>query len=146
MLKKIKLDIESTIINLNDSGLPDGDPEISRTSRTGAMRISNDETVLSYKDSDENGSVSCSVTVRGGSVSVRREGAICSVMLFDTKEPYKTVYSVPPYKFDMEIVTERLDISLSELGGKIDIFYTIDVGGAKKNTKMKITASEVQEK
>lgn len=146
MLKKIKLDIESIITNLDDFGLPDGDPEVSRTSHAGVMRIASDETVLSYKDSDENGSVSCNVTVRGDSVSVRRDGAICSTMLFGTDEPYKTVYSIPPYKFDMEIVTLRLDTNLSELGGKIDVLYTMDVGGAKKNAKMRITVSEVQEK
>ena len=144
MLKKIKLDIESVITNLDDLGVPDGDPEINRTSHVGAMRTSNDETVFSYKESNENGSISCSVTVRGESVSVRREGAICSVMVFDTGEPYKTVYSIPPYSFDMVITTKKLEISLSERGGKIDILYTMDVGGAKKSTRMRITASEVQ--
>ena len=108
------------------------------------MRIADDETVLSYRESDENGTVSSSVTVRGGCVSVRREGAICSTMHFDTAEPFKTLYSIPPYKFDMEITTKRLDVSLSETGGKIDIMYRMDVGGAKKEARMKITVGEVR--
>ena len=143
MLKKIKLDIESVITDLDDFGLPDGEPETNRSSHMGAIRIAEDETVISYKDSDENGAVSCAVAIRGGSVSVRREGAICSVMVFDTDTPFKTVYSIPPYKFDMEIVTKRLDVSFDGGCGKINIVYHMNVGGAKKNAKMKITVREV---
>ena len=144
MLKKINLDIESTITDLDNFDLPEGEPEINRTSHVGAMRIADGETVLSYKDSDENGTLSCSVTVRGGTISVRRDGAIRSVMVFDTAEPFKSVYSIPPYTFDMEIVTKRLDISLTDTGGSIRILYRMNVGGAKKEALMKITASEVK--
>lgn len=146
MLKKINLDIESTITNLDDFGLPDGEPEKNHLSHTGVMRTAGDETVLSYKEASENGSISCSVTVRDGHVSVRREGAICSLMVFNTAEPFKTVYSIPPYKFDMEIITKRLDVSLTDAGGKITVIYRMDVGGAKKEARMKITASEVRAK
>ena len=86
MLKKIKLDIESTIADLDECGMPDGEPQISRTSHPGVMRIAEDEISLSYRESSENGCVSCAITVRGGLVSVRREGAIASVMLFDPEE------------------------------------------------------------
>ena len=143
MLKKIKLDIKSIIVDLDSCGLADGEPEINRSTLAGIMRIAADETVLSYKDKDENGSVSCSITVRENTVTVRREGAIASVMVFNTDEPFRTVYSVPPYKFDMEIKTKRLIADLSDSGGKIDILYVIDVGGTKREAKMSITASEV---
>ena len=144
MLKKIKLDIYSTIVDLDACGLADGEPEINRSSNMGAMRIAADETVLTYKDTDENGSVSCSVTLRESSVTVRREGAIASVMVFDEREPYKTVYSIPPYKFDMEIRTKRLRAELGEAGGVLDILYVMDVGGTRREAKMKITVSEVK--
>ena len=140
MLKKIKLDIESTIADLDECGMPDGEPEISRTSHPGVMRIAEDEISLSYRESNENGCVSCAITVRGGLVSVRREGAIASVMLFDPEEPFKTVYSIPPYKFDMEIVTKSLSVDVSEAGGKIDILYRMTVGGAVKEAEMSIRA------
>lgn len=143
MLKKIKLDIYSTIVDLDSCGLADGEPEINRSSNTGVMRIASDETVLTYKDADENGSVSCSVTLREGSATVKREGAIASVMVFDEREPYKTVYSIPPYKFDMEIRTKRLRAELGEAGGVLDILYVMDVGGTRREAKMKITVSEV---
>lgn len=143
MLKKIKLDIKSIIVDLDSCGPADGEPEINRSTLVGIMRIAADETVLSYKDKDENGSVSCSITVRENTVTVRREGAIASVMVFNTDEPFRTVYSVPPYKFDMEIKTKRLVADLSDSGGKIDILYVIDVGGTKREAKMSITASEV---
>ena len=138
MLKKIKLDIESTIADLDECGMPDGEPQISRTSHPGVMRVAADEISLSYRESDENGCVSCVITIRGGLVSVRREGAIVSVMLFDPDEPFKTIYSIPPYKFDMEITGKRIRSELSENGGRIDLRYSMKVGGAEKSAGMKI--------
>ena len=140
MLKKIRLDIESTITDLDERGMPDGEPQISRTSHPGVMRVAADEISLSYRESDENGCVSCVITIRGGLVSVRREGAIVSVMLFDPDEPFKTIYSIPPYKFDMEIVTESLSVDVCEAGGKINVLYGMNVGGAVKKAKMTILA------
>ncbi len=143
MLKKIKLNIESYIDNLDEHGLSDGEPEINRASHPGTMRISDGEVALTYKENTEGDPVTCSVTAKAGTVTVRRNGAVVSTMVFDEREIYKTVYCVPPYKFDMEIKTKRVKNSLSESGGTLEILYEMDIGGAKKETRMKITVSEV---
>ncbi len=143
MLKKIKLNIESHIDNLDDYGRLDTESESTNSSYTATMRISDGEIILAYKESDENGTVSCTVSLSGSTVSVRRNGAIVSTLVFDESQVYKTVYLVPPYKFDMEVKTLKLTSSLSEHGGDIDILYDMTVGGARKRARMKITACEV---
>ena len=143
MLKKIKLNIESYIDNLDEHGLSDGEPEINRASHPATMRISDGEVALTYKENGEGGPVTCSVTAKVGAVTVRRNGAVVSTMVFDEREIYKTVYCVPPYRFDMEIKTKRVRNSLSDSGGALEILYEMDIGGAKKQTRMKITVSEV---
>lgn len=143
MLKKIKLDIESHIDSLNEQGLPEGETESNISSFTGVMKIGEDEIAVSYKEVSENGTVNCTVVSDGERVTVRRNGAIVSVMVFDEKEPFRTIYTVPPYKFDMEINTRGLSSTLSEHGGAIDILYDMEIGGMTRTAKMKITVKEV---
>lgn len=143
MLKRIKLTIKSQIDNLDDYGLPDGDSEVNETSYNATMRISGEDISIAYKETDENGTVNCTVALLGSSVTVKRNGAIVSTMVFDKNEVYNTTYLIPPYKFDMEIKTKRLKSSFTESGGYIDILYDMTVGGASKKAQMKITAIEV---
>ena len=143
MLKKIKLNIESYIDSLDEHGLPEGETEENVSSFFGVMKLDGDEITVSYKEADENGTVNCSVVHTPGCVTVRRNGAIVSVMVFDEKEIFKTVYSIPPYKFDMEIKTKRLSSTLTEHGGALDILYEMNIGGMRRAAKMKITVKEV---
>lgn len=143
MLKKIKIDINSRIENLDDYGLSDGDIEASSTSHFGSLKIFEDEFKISYKEENEGGTVSCDILVTNSQVVVRRNGSIISTLVFCEQEPYETVYELPPYKFDMTVETKKIRSTLSENGGDLDILYEMSVGGAKKRTSMKITVSEV---
>ena len=132
MLKRIGLKIYSCIDNLDERGLPDGESEISSSCHSGAMKISGGEISLSYRESTEGGSVFSDILVHeSGSVTVRRSGAIDSTMHFDENEEYNTVYSLPPYKFDMTVRTKKIKNSLSVLGGTLEISYEMCVGGAE---------------
>jgi len=143
MLKKVKLKIYSYIDNLDASSLPEGEREISETEHSGAMKLSRGEISLSYRETTEGGSVFSDILVHeSGAVTVRRSGAIDSTMHFDEKEAYNTVYSLPPYKFDMTINTKRIRNTLAERGGTLEILYDMKLGGADKRVKMKIEVSE----
>lgn len=143
MLKKVKIKICSYIDNLDGAGLPEGEREVSESSHAGAMKLSSGEISLSYRENTEGGSVFSDILIHeSGAVTVRRSGAIDSTMHFDENEEYNTVYSLPPYKFDMTVRTKKIRSALSEQGGSLDIFYEMSVGGAEKRVKMKIEVSE----
>ena len=143
MLKKVKLNIKSHIDNLDGRGIPEGEPEISELTHSGAMKISGGEVSLSYRESTEGGSVFSDILVHeSGAVTVRRSGAIDSTIHFDENEEFHTVYSLPPYKFDMTVKTKEIKSSLSLFGGTLEIFYEMSVGGADKRVNMKIEVSE----
>lgn len=143
MLKKVTLKIESHIDNLDGHGLPEGEREISSSLHRAAMKISGGDVSLSYRENTEGGSVFSDILVHeSGSVTVRRSGAIDSTMHFDENEEYHTVYSLPPYKFDMTVKTKKIKSSLSLFGGSLEIFYEMSVGGADKRVNMKIEVSE----
>ena len=145
MLKRVKIKICSYIDNLDPSGLPEGEREVSETEHVGAMKISCGETSLSYRENTEGGSVFSDILIHGsGAVTVRRTGAINSTMHFDENEEFNTVYSLPPYKFDMNVKTSKIKNTLSILGGALEIAYDMTVGGAKKRVLMQIDVSEAK--
>ena len=145
MLKRVKIKICSYIDNLDSSGLPEGEREVSETEHVGAMKISCGETSLSYRENTEGGSVFSDILIHGsGAVTVRRTGAINSTMHFDENEEFNTVYSLPPYKFDMNVKTSKIKNTLSILGGALEIAYDMTVGGAKKRVLMQIDVSEAK--
>lgn len=141
MLKKVDITIKSYIDNVDDCG--NVDRELSESTHTGAMKISCGEASLSYRESTEGGSVFSDILIHGsGAVTVRRTGAIDSTLHFDESEEFNTVYSLPPYKFDMSVKTEKIKNTLSILGGTLEIKYEMTVGGAKKRVLMQILVSE----
>ena len=141
MLKKVGITIKSYIDNVDDCG--NVDRELSESTHTGAMKISCGETSLSYRESTEGGSVFSDILIHeSGAVTVRRTGAIDSTLHFDESEEFRTVYSLPPYKFDMSVKTQMIKNTLSILGGTLEIKYEMTVGGAKKRVLMQLSVSE----
>ena len=107
------------------------------------MKISCGEISLSYRENTDSGSVFSDILVHeSGAVTVRRSGAIDSTLHFDKNEEFNTVYSLPPYKFDMNVKTSKIKNTLSVLGGTLEIAYEMTVGGAKKRVIMTIEVSE----
>lgn len=141
MLKRVDITVRSYIDNVDgDGGV---DRELSESSHKGAMKISCGETSLSYRENTEGGSVFSDILIhQSGAVTVRRTGAIDSTLHFDESEEFNTVYSLPPYKFDMSVKTEGIKNTLSILGGMLEIKYEMTVGGAKKRVLMQIETSE----
>ena len=142
MLKRMKLNVSSSIQNLDEFGLADGDVEVSEESAICTYRMDGETVSVSYKTSTEGGTVSTAYRLFDNSLSVTRSGAINSVMVFKAGETHSSVYEIPPFKFDMTVTAKRLDHALSESGGKIDLLYEMNVGEAIKLCKMKISISE----
>ena len=137
-IKKIKLTIHSHIDNA------DSHPEINDSEYEAYMKICGKEIGLSYEERSEGGTLFSDILLRDGRVTVSRRGAIRSTLVFEEGKTYGSIYEIPPYKFDMNIKTKKLKIALNECGGVIDILYDMDLGGAIKKARMKISAEEVK--
>lgn len=141
MIKRVEIKIHSVINDL-ENGLAAGDAEINDITVSGTLHEGAGETLLSYSEKSEGGSVLTRVRISDDCVSVTRQGAISSVMVFDTNKKFDTVYEIAPYKFDMSITTLRLNCNISPVGGEIDIRYKMTVGGADKLCRMKLSVKE----
>ena len=138
-IKSAKLTIHSHIDNFDSA------PEVNDTEYSALIKTTDSEIGIAYEETGEGGKLFCDILVRGERVTVARRGAICSTLVFEEGKEYGSIYEIPPYKFDMAVKTKRLKIDLLPTGGTIDILYEMNVGGAVKKSRMKITVSEVDQ-
>ena len=59
-------------------------------------------------------------------------------MLFEEGLAHKSVYTVEPYSFDVEIATRKIRNNMTRDSGMLDIHYSMKIGGADKAVRMKI--------
>ncbi len=130
--------ITSNVINLDEKGRPDGDVEKDEFVATGTLKLDGNAVALSYKEKREGSSVSCDISVKDGDVTVSRRGDVVCDMLFSLGKTHKSTYTVPPFSFDMEIDTVKIDNTLAKEGGALSLLYNMNIGGAQKRCRMKI--------
>ena len=136
--KEVKITVDSIIESLDDFGSPEGEPEKMKTSHTASMKTAGDITTISYVESSEGGECTTDITFEGNAVTLKRTGAIETLMHFKEGERHKTVYSIPPYSFDAEIITRRITNTVND-GGLLEIKYIMTIGGAKRRTVLRLS-------
>lgn len=135
-----EINIHSVIDNLDDNGLPEGEPEINIITVHGTYKTDGVCRELYYTEENEGGKTQCTLVVGDdGVITLTRCGAIESVMSFKEGASTDTVYKIPPYSFDMTISTARIRNSLREHGGELQLIYAMTVGGQSKKVRMKLS-------
>ena len=140
-IKEAKIKILSHIENLDASGLPEGDAERTESFADGFYRFSDGEVTVSYSENTEGGFVSSEISVKDGRVTVKRGGSIESLFEFGEGMEHKSLYEIPPYKFDTVIKTKKIRAELTPSGGTLDLKYDMRIGGSEKSARMKLWIS-----
>ncbi len=140
-LSKIEIKICSSIKN-------EGDPSPERTEEyaSGIMRCNEDGSParISYKSENENTLTETALEFYGTAIRLIRRGALESDMLFEPGVEHKSVYKIPPYEFDMSVTAKRTEISVNSEGGTVELEYSMEVGGAKKECVMELLFTKKQ--
>jgi uncharacterized beta-barrel protein YwiB (DUF1934 family) len=63
-------------------------------------------------------------------------------MCFREGESHSSIYRIPPYRFDCEVLAKRVDVELRPTDGKINLVYNMKIGGAEKSAIMRICISK----
>ncbi len=137
-ISKVLVKIESVIENLDSAGLPEGDAERSVSEAEGLLALSDEEIILNYTEEGDGGRVVSEIRCYGDLVTVKRSGAIESELHFKEGEEHRSLYSVPPYKFDACVRTRRIRKAITADGGSLDLIYNMKIGGADKSARMRI--------
>ena len=140
-MKNIKIEIDSVVEDLDDSGLVDNSDKTHSTAE-GSLSYENGAILLSYTETSEGVTTKSDIIIKDSEVSVKRSGGVEYDFLFVEGELTKSIYSVPPYSFDTEIYTRRIRKDFTASAGKLSLIYDMTIGGAKKKTRMNIYVSE----
>ncbi len=136
--KPRRFKISSTIENLDENGLVFGESEKTEISPVGTYIYTEEECRISYEESGEGGEVKTDIFVTGELVKVIRRGAVKSEMHFSEGKTHASLYEVTPYSFDTTVYTKKIRNTLTKTGGRLDIFYTMTIGGQQKVVRMRI--------
>lgn len=140
-MKTAKISLISTIDNLTDTGLPSDDRETSESVAVGSLTAGPRGAMICFSEKTEGGEIKTRIEILSGKIRVSRHGAIESDMLFSEGIAHSSVYSIPPYSFDANVFTRRIRGEIGDTGGRLDIFYDMEIGGAKKSVKMTLVCN-----
>ena len=137
-IKCVNVTVRSVIDNV-ENGLSVGDPEVTVISASGSLTAEGDVLTLQYAEEGEGQRTDVTLSYRNGGIILSRRGSVVVDLVFEEGEECRTVYSVPPYKFDMTVDTRRIRSTLSEDGGELQLIYNMNIGGQDKRVRMHIS-------
>ncbi|MBO5415032.1 MAG: DUF1934 domain-containing protein [Clostridia bacterium] len=170
MEKRIKMKIRSLRYDVDDSlfskladeaeddmdieffedDLPELDEEIIEIATEAFMRIDDERVTMWYEESEltgMGGSITLITFERGdpGLVSMNREGAVSTSLVFERGKRHHCVYDTPVMPFEICVKTIKVENNiLSE--GTLFLDYIIEIRGAKaERTKFEISVFDLQE-
>ena len=58
--------------------------------------------------------------------------------VFEDGKSHSSLYKIPPYEFETEIITKKIRNGITENGGALTIFYDMTIGNDRRGVKMRI--------
>ena len=106
----------------------------------GVWETTEDGFRLAYDEPAEYGmaGVTTELALAEGRAALMRTGAVRSEFRFAEGERHSSVYETPHGSFPAEVETRALRARLDGRGGLIDLRYTLTIGGASDEHRLKI--------
>lgn len=125
----------------------DNDGEITETDSVADAKfaVKNGKYYIIYKEDIVSGMSSCNTTLKideNGVVSVRRTGAVNSVLVCETGKKHSSMYSFDFGAIKMETSTKSITNSLTPNGGELELVYDLEIGANKSKNRLNITVKE----
>ena len=112
-----------------DQDVDSPDPDHTELTTEATMELTTEGLALTYLESELTGMQGTVTTleVAGPRVILRRTGTVSSQMVFEEGRQHTSLYETPFGELSIDIQTSYLRHSLSELGGLMEIRYSISV-------------------
>ena len=104
-------------------------PEVMELMTEGFLERTPEGLSLRYEESELTGmeGTATAFHLRGPQVILQRTGTVCSQMVFEAGRQHTSLYETPYGELSVDILTSRLQNSVSEEGGALEIQYSIAV-------------------
>lgn len=96
--------------------------------------------LLSYEEPPElgMGRVTTALALHDGFAVLTRSGAVRSELRFEPGSPHSSVYETPHGSFPAELTTHTLRARLGARGGVVELRYTLRLGGAADEHRLRL--------
>ena len=102
--------------------------------------------LIEYKEIlDGEHDCSCALTISDGKITMIRNGAFCTTMIFEERQRHACAYHTPFGEMMLTVYTNAVFIDIDEDGGQIHLAYTLDSGGGLLSENELIITVEITE-
>lgn len=113
-----------------------GERECDERRLVGLLRERDGLRRLTYTETSEGGEIRSELLFSSGRIRLCRTGALRSDIVFAEGLSHASVYEIPPYRFDMVTVTERLRVAFDDAHGDVELRYRTELGGAVRHCRL----------
>lgn len=118
-----------------------GERECDERSLPGVLRKRGDSILLTYAEDSEGGEIRSELLCTEDRIRLRRRGAIRSEILFSEGVVHRSLYEIPPYRFDMTVTTEGMRYVFDGAAGEIDLVYRTEIGSAPRHCRLTLSVT-----
>ena len=144
---KIPVNINITTERLTENGpygLDGAETERIESSASGIMKKTGNMLQLQYIEAEDSGfgGTRTTVSLCGDMVAVNRTGQLNTHMIFEAGKSHDCVYDTGYFPMQLRVSTKSLDCDITELGGKLNIDYTVEiVGNVAEQSKLTLSVA-----
>lgn len=126
---KMGVTMKDVIISITGTQTVDSGDDVIELVTDGKYCYSENESLIIYNESSLTGMEGTKTTfkIEKDVVTLTREGAVNSQMLFQKGRKHFFIYDTPYGATTMGVDTRKLHTNMGEHGGKMDIVYSVDV-------------------
>ena len=149
-VKLVEDNMGETVEESFDESLIEDGEEAIELSTEGYMKIENGRVTLGYEETELTGMEGSSTSVSfnendQGLVSMHRDGAVTTALVFERGKRHHCVYNTPIMPFEICVKTIKVENKILTEGTLV-LDYIIEIRGAKaERTKFEISVFEMQE-
>ena len=109
---------------------------VSTVESEGELFADGEKITIVYLENEITGLPNCETTLsfptrEPGRVTMSREGLVRTVLMFSEGERYLSVYETEYGSFELGVVTEKCENTVTPDGGDMNIIYTVELRGAR---------------
>lgn len=140
MKKDVKIKLTSFVEELSPEGLVESS-ERTDNIYSATLALRDGIARIEYSERTDGGPLTTVITARGERITLIRHGAIESELVFERNTTHRSIYSMPPYSFDMTVSTMLVKNNIVE-NKTLHFVYKMTLGGADKRVTMTLTVTE----
>ena len=138
------LEIVKRLTDGGSYGADGAETERIESSASGFMKKSGGMLQLQYVEAESSGfgGTKTTVSLCGDMVAVNRSGQLNTHMIFEAGKSHDCVYDTGYFPMQLRVSTKSLDCDITELGGKLNIDYTVEiVGNVAEQSKLTLSVA-----